>query len=70
MEILKITNEACIGCGACQAIESEAFFINEEGIAEVTPEYKNKDITNSEIKETINEAIDNCPTEAIKKEEN
>lgn len=60
---VKIIEDNCIGCGACQAICSDVFEI-EDGVSRVI----NNDIT-KELEESVLEAIESCPTEAIKKEE-
>lgn len=57
---VKVNQEACIGCGACQAIAEEVFEINDEGLSEV----KVNEVS-SELVEKANEAIESCPTEAI-----
>lgn len=36
MKKIKVNDEICIGCGACQAEYPENFQINDEGIAEAT----------------------------------
>ena len=60
--MLKVTDSACIGCGACQALVSEVFDINDDGFAYVK---ENADV--EKYNEEVNEAIDNCPTGAIVK---
>jgi len=57
---VKVNQEACIGCGACQAIAEEVFEINDEGLSEV----KVNEVS-SELVEKAKEAIESCPTEAI-----
>jgi len=57
---LKVNQDACIGCGACQAIAEELFEINDEGLSEVKAE-----ANTDELKEKATEAIDSCPTGAI-----
>ena len=60
---LKVDENICIGCGACEAVCPECFRINEDGIAEVTvkaiPEEKKDDAI---------EAKEGCPAGAIKEE--
>lgn len=58
MKKLFVNEEACIGCGACVAIDSEHFDFNEDGLSEVI---KNENI---ETEDTQN-AISSCPTNAI-----
>ena len=57
---VKVNQEACIGCGACQAIADDVFEINDEGLSEVKVETVDDD-----KKEQTLEAIDSCPTSAI-----
>lgn len=62
---LKVLNDVCIGCGACQAICPECFDLNDDGIAEVTvseiPE---------ELVEDATDALEGCPVSAIVKDKN
>ena len=56
-------NENCIGCGSCVAItESKVFDFNDEGMAECVVDK----IDDSQL-ETVEEAIQYCPTQAIEK---
>lgn len=61
----KVNEDACICCGACQAICEEVFEINDEGFAEA----KDIEVTNEEIKENAIDAMEGCPTGAIEKKE-
>ena len=55
---LYVNEEACIGCGACVAIDSEHFDFNEDNLSEV--------ISQEDIEgETTKNAIASCPTNAI-----
>lgn len=58
--MLKVNQDACIGCGACQALVSDVFDIDDEGLAYVVD---NADI--EKYSDDINDAIDGCPTGAI-----
>lgn len=58
MKKLFVNQEACIGCGACAAIDSKHFAINDSGLSEVI---NNEDIESDETKN----AISSCPTNAI-----
>lgn len=60
---LDIDKEKCIGCGACVTLSNELFDFNDDGLA-----YAKKIELNDEFKKIAIEAIENCPTEAIKKE--
>lgn len=53
-----VDEDMCTGCGLCPDIAPDTFELNDEGIAVVTdPEGDDED--------TIQEAIDSCPVEAI-----
>lgn len=65
---LKVLNDVCIGCGACQAICPDCFEINDDGIAEAIV----KEIP-EELTEDATDALEGCPVSAIvedKKKEN
>lgn len=61
----KVDENLCIGCGACQAICDKVFEISDEGFAVA----KDEEINNEEIKEQAVSAMESCPTDAIKKDE-
>jgi ferredoxin len=50
-------NDACIGCGVCEATCPDVFFMNDDGLAEA----KNVDTDD----EAAAEAKEACPTSAI-----
>lgn len=57
---VRVNQDACIGCGACEQIDDELFKINDDGISKEVSE----DV--AEGKEgNAKEAIDACPTGAI-----
>lgn len=58
MKKLYVNEEACIGCGACVAIDGAHFDFNDEGLSEVI---NNENIETEEAKN----AISSCPTNAI-----
>ena len=58
---IKVVEENCIGCGACESICGELF-----EVAEVS-KVKKKEVP-EELKEKAQEAIDSCPTSAITEE--
>jgi ferredoxin len=64
MTKVKVINEACIGCGACQSILPTVFDINDEGYA-----YAKVEAVQDEIKDDVLDAIESCPTGAIELEE-
>ncbi|MDY3934828.1 MAG: ferredoxin [Bacilli bacterium] len=58
-----VKQDKCIGCGNCVALtESQVFDFNDEGLAECILEE-----IPSNLEEITNEAIEQCPTEAIEK---
>ncbi len=58
MKKIKVNEEACIGCGACVAINPDHFAFNDEGLSHPISQ------DNLDQKELQN-AIDSCPTSAI-----
>lgn len=58
MKKIKVNEDACIGCGACVAIDSEHFDFNDSGLSQVISQ------DNLDSNEVIN-AIESCPTSAI-----
>ena len=61
---VKVNQDACIGCGACAAICSEVFELNDEGLSKA----KTEDVK-EENKDEVRDAADSCPTGAILVEE-
>ena len=58
MKKLFVNKEACIGCGACVAIDSEHFDFGEDNLSEV--------ISNENIEsDLVKNAMASCPTSAI-----
>lgn len=57
---VRVNQDACIGCGACEQIDDELFKINDNGISEEISE----DVAEDK-EENAREAIDSCPTSAI-----
>ena len=60
---VKVNRDNCIGCGACAAICSEVFEIDDEGISVA----KEEEVT-EEDQQAVQDAIDSCPTGAIEAE--
>ena len=58
---VEVNKDICIGCGACQAIVPEIFEIEDDGLAVA----KDAEI-NDDIKEDVVDAIEGCPTSAIR----
>ncbi|MFH1232587.1 MAG: ferredoxin [Patescibacteria group bacterium] len=54
--MITINEDACIGCGACEATCSKVFKINEQGKSEVISQSDSACAKN---------AAENCPTQAI-----
>lgn len=60
---IKIDKEKCIGCGTCAVIAPKSFKLGDDGKAEgIEPP--------GDEKEKIKEAVDSCPTSAIKSQNN
>ncbi|MCI2113314.1 ferredoxin [Ruminococcus sp.] len=55
-------NENCIGCGLCNSICPEVFTMTDEGVATAS-----SDIS-EEQEESVQEAADSCPVDAIEVE--
>lgn len=53
-----IDRNLCIGCGNCESIAPGVFKLDEEGLATVID-------PNGDTEETIREAAESCPEEAI-----
>lgn len=70
MEKVIVNNEACIGCGACMAIASDVFEINDEGLAEAKDDKNIIDNMSDNLKEDVMDALEGCPTSAIQIEKN
>lgn len=61
---VNIIEDKCIGCGNCVSLtEAQIFDFNEEGLAETVETNVPKD-----MEETVKDAINQCPTEAIVEE--
>ena len=58
MKKLNVNSDACIGCGACVAIDGAHFDFDENGLSEVI---SNENIETEECKN----AMASCPTNAI-----
>ena len=58
---VKVDKDLCIGCGACQAICSDVFEIDDDRLSSVLV-----DEVQEEYQDDAREAIESCPTEAIK----
>lgn len=61
---VKVNQEACIGCGACQALVPDVFEIDDNGLAKAK-----KDEVNEELVEEVVDALEGCPTSAIEEVE-
>ncbi len=56
---IKIDEELCMGCGACEGTAPDYFELGDDGKAKVKKQY------DEEGKDIIEEAIDGCPAGAI-----
>lgn len=61
---VKVNQEACIGCGACQALVPDVFEINDDGLATAKEEE-----VSTELVEEVVDALEGCPTSAIEEVE-
>ncbi len=60
---VKVNKDQCIGCGACAALASNVFEIDDTGLSSViVDEVAEEDV------ESAKDAIDSCPTSAIEEE--
>lgn len=59
---VNVNKDVCIGCGACQQIANGIFEFGDDGLAQVTSDYQE---IPEELKDTVQDAIDSCPTGAI-----
>ena len=57
---LKVTEDSCIGCGACASICRDVFEINDDGVA-----FVKVDTVEEGLVEDATDAMDCCPTSAI-----
>ena len=55
--MISIDKDACIACGACEAVCPHNFKLNDQGLVE---------IVSQDIIDCTREAEDGCPTRAIK----
>ena len=56
----KVNKDACIGCGACNAIAQGIFEMDDDGLA-----IANTDPIPEEKEEEVRDASESCPTGAI-----
>ncbi len=63
MKKLIIRDGACIGCGACIAVDPEHFDFNDDGLASVI-------LTENLETSALQNAVGSCPTGAIVLDEN
>ena len=62
MKKINVSSEACIGCGACVAIDPEHFEFNDSGLSEAINQ---ENLDTAELQN----AIESCPTAAISMKE-
>ncbi len=60
MKKIIVSEDLCIGCGACVALDNEDFKFNDKGFSEPIK----SDI--EEVSENLQNACSSCPTSAIK----
>ncbi|MBQ9181734.1 MAG: ferredoxin [Bacilli bacterium] len=68
MKKIYVDQDVCIGCGACAAIAPDAYEFNDEGLAQVKKEFK-YDEASSDLQNDVMDALEGCPTGAIKEED-
>lgn len=61
--MVKVNKDACIGCGACVSICDSVFEFDDEGLSTVKV-----DEISDDLKDSVTEAIEACPTGAIEEE--
>ena len=61
--MFKVEKERCIGCGACVGTCNEVYDFDDDNLAVVKNQPNDKNV------ELATEALENCPTNAIVKEE-
>ena len=66
MKKANVKKDACIGCGLCTSIASEVFAFGDDGLAQNI--LGDDTELNDEVKDSVQEAADSCPTSAIETE--
>ena len=66
MKKAQVKKDACIGCGLCTSIASEVFAFGDDGLAQNVLG-DNTELP-EEVKNSVQEAADSCPTSAIETE--
>ncbi len=61
---VKVNSDACIGCGACEAICSNVFEIKDDDMMS----HVKVDEVAKEDEDSVRDAIESCPTGAIEEE--
>ncbi len=67
MKKVIVDKEKCIGCGACVGLVDEVFEFGDDDLAQVRDDV-NFDDMDSDLIDEVKDAIEGCPTEAIKEE--
>lgn len=57
---VKVEQDVCVGCGACQSICEDVFKINDAGFAEAVVEE-----VPEELVDAATDALESCPVAAI-----
>ncbi len=58
-----VEQDACLGCGSCEAVAPDVFRMNDEGLAEAYAE------VTDDLKGAVEEAMEMCPGSCIKWDE-
>jgi ferredoxin len=69
---VRVDREGCIGCGVCEALCSEVFYLTEDGKSSITEQYSKGDLGRGEVGNDtvacVENAGDSCPVSVIKTE--
>ncbi len=57
---VKVNQDVCIGCGACQAVAPDVFKMTDDGVAQEIEEQ-----VNEQFEEDAKDALEGCPVSAI-----
>lgn len=67
MKKVIVDKNKCIGCGACVGLVDQVFEFGDDGLAQVKQDVDFENM-NKDLIDEVKDAIEGCPTEAIKEE--
>lgn len=67
MKKVIVDKEKCIGCGACVGLVDQVFEFGDDDLAQVKNNVDFENMDNNLVNE-VKDAMEGCPTEAIKEE--